>query len=480
MATRVPRRGITEENAKLVRIDHSDVYFVNERLDQELTSDLDFILRKKHRQRIALDSEISQLKKACKPRKITHHVKGRVQLEEKQYKRTESATLDNRLSAMGNEREKRKGNSTVLNNVKKQHISERKFPLESQQAVDEVSIAEVKSENLNQEEEDDIDESISSSSGSDDDNDSSSESDDYAHDNDPPIYTLEKSKSGGDIERNKNKEKLKINNMVPQDAADEHRSRDWSSVMMPRVRGKATKTKLKTNLAKLKLDAVPYQWYSSVVPPRDCRLGQRLRANGKSYDFKFPSTGSRILFQNPSSQPTNASSLSKQTDKRIYSFLQRPQTSIGLVSNFSQPKERQRQNEKIFDLQRKEKNDNPFPNHFSKKQSPCGPHHIIAQSACQTPRAVSIFEKTRPKTTGKSRRQLREEVQEQLIEAEKLTLGQSTALKKRCEDTAAQQLTLDLRVKDFLHSLDDIKKSLTKKDILDRIIDSSPLGYYTL
>ncbi|GFS16152.1 LOW QUALITY PROTEIN: hypothetical protein ElyMa_004950300 [Elysia marginata] len=509
MAKRLSSLSQVLDRGKLLRIDHSDVYLTNERLDEELNFDLDCILYKKCRQRIAIDSEISELRRACRPKTSA-------------FSRTRSSTMATQPGEPGviaraySTTSTRPRASTVATVGRLSSTSGQKAELRSQSGSEpnkkctnrfphkrstkdvcptmESSVEPV-SHNYNgqyrggvsgvrfytpkdgkdlRSKTPDImekDDSVCSDDFSDSTEDTSSsllnDLNGGSHKRDNVLLSNNSSRSqnADDLAFTENnhkdnffKGKQKNNTGLIEHSIGELKEKSSKSKLS---RGK---TELKMNLAILKLDSVPFQWFTTVVQPRDSLVGRRPRTANVS-GFLEPEKRLNMIpgkGKTHNLRKTNISNLG-QSKQQTYHISQRPQTSIGIVTTsplsssglFNQSHQHCAPQSETNQSQR------PVQQEFYQERE-TGKHLT---------RSSSFFERSRPKGDHReNRRQLVEQAQSEAGETDFCSEKLQDDLKKQLEDNATEKCNLDLKVKVFLHSLEQMKKQCESKDILSRLV----------
>ena len=227
------------------------------------------------------------------------------------------------------------------------------------------------------------------------------------------------------------------------------------------------------NLAILKLDTVPIHWFTTVLQPKDSRPTRRPATSQLSSRRQNSTPGRRGPHRATSSSPH------RQANQRLNPFSQRPQTSTGIVSeNLPLYPESYQNSEKPSSKLKTDRSHQSQHQASVNSRAPGGERSPPSRHGNQLTRSASLLERTsRPEIKGKSRRQLVEQAQLEASETDNRDDNLNTELKKQQEEITAQKVYLDLKIKDFLRSLEQMKKPYDKKDILGRIINGSPLGY---
>ena len=459
---------------------------------------LDSIFQKKCRQRIAMDSEISELRKTCKPRTTSlvrttnsHRIRsGQAIRDSSCTERLTSITVqDARLRSM-------KSKQTFADNPlsgKNYHISVHGPSLQPAKDFSPKSACELEAE-IKASGQDgtcarktlhgtQCNNSVCNDSCSDDSEDSISSTEDgrKANDNSSskeetivpfPLTCPSKfqSKDKRETYQNSLKDKWKWGDKIDHTVRSNNKCQEKSRKLNT---SRGEKTELNINLAILKLDAVPFQWYTTVVQPRDSSMGRRPRTAKLS---GFPQTSRQLNISGKRSSKQASSQFNyayndRHTSGGYDNCLQRPQTSVGIVTtkhrSFQSSFDDHQNNKDTITKWTTSSSGHSFTQENSSKR------YISGKRKALTPQptgGVSFFERSRPRTSGKSRRQLVEQAQFEASGSDSHNTKPESERRKRKEDIAAQQVSLNLKVKDFLCELETFKKPHEKKDILGRLV----------
>uniref|UniRef100_A0A2C9K7Q8 Uncharacterized protein n=1 Tax=Biomphalaria glabrata TaxID=6526 RepID=A0A2C9K7Q8_BIOGL len=337
----------------LLRIDHSDVYFENEKLDQDLNFDIDILQREQFRQKLVRDAEIREIKKSFGLQQRSASSGNLVR------------TMERKVSS--HQLLERQSSSNQLNHsLTSTSVKQMKRPTSvvSDSTSDSVSSSEV---NLRP-------------------------------DSKRPVSLLmPKTKSFLDVSDTNSSR----NTSESQDSDSERDVLDLSARTIPKVPrliprsapvGK--KAKIEAMMRTLKLDKIPAHWYTTVVPAVDVTVNYNLAKKDKSKDA-------------------------------------RPHTTTGVRSNGS-----------LSSAVRSTYNRSLTKSARNKEPSP-PPVPEVSTAFCLSAHAT------------KSRRQLLE-IANQDIEADDSV---SFKLQRIIRAHNEEKMNLDKKVKDFIFSLDALKKS---------------------